>query len=375
MKVSVIHPSLNVIGGSEQVCLSLLESLVERGHNVSLGTFERTDWERLRRFFGKVSRPKEEIVCSRRFGMFAYGETVNFYLLTSKMPEDSDIVLVSCTSPWFYAPQAKMLIMYMLPLLPFGEPERAIWRLYLKPYLFVQRRLLNRVKNKMLLTNSSFSAEIIANAYSICPQVLFPPVNTRMFYPSKKENLVVSTGRFVSEKRFEILVEAFSGIEKDVRCIIMGSIYGNRVHQSRLYVARLRKMIESFDLSDRVELLVNCPFDLLIETLSRARVYVHCLENEPFGISVVESMAAGCVPVVHRSGGAYHDVIDHDKYGFSFETISELSNVVNFLMEKENGFEEYSKRAVNRSMCFDKRSFEERVISLVEGKTVFADGK
>jgi len=372
MNVSVIHPSLNVIGGSEQVCLSILESLEEKGHNVSLGTFEKTDWEKIEKYFGKVCQPDQEIVCSRRFGLFAYGETLNFYFLASKMPDDSDVVLVSCTSPWFYPPQAKALIIYVLP---FMKPERAIWQLYLKPYLFMQRRLLNRVKNKVLLTNSSFSAEIIENAYSICPQVLYPPVNTRMFCPSKKENLVVSTGRFVPEKRFEILVEAFRRIGKNVRCIIMGGISGNRAHQSRLYVARLRKMIEEFDLSDRVELLVNCPFDLLVEMLSRAKVYVHCFENEPFGISIVESMAAGCVPIVHRSGGAYHDITDHDKYGFSFETINELCRIVNFLMEKDNGFEEYSKKAIHRSMCFNKKSFEERITNLVESKTVFADGK
>lgn len=372
MKISVIHPSLNVTGGSEQVCLSLLEGLAERGHNVSLGTFEKTDWARIEKYFGKVSRPEEEIVCSRHFGMFAYGETMNFYFLASRMPEDSDVVVVSCTSPWFYAPQAKMLIIYMIP---FIKPKQGIWQLYLKPYLFMQRKLLNRVKNKVLLTNSSFSAEIIANAYSIRPQVLFPPVNTRMFHPSTKENLVVSTGRFVPEKRFEILVEAFKGIRKNVRCIIIGSIGGNRVHQSRLYVARLMKMIEGFDLSDRVELLVNCPFDLLVKTLSRAKVYVHCLENEHFGISIVESMAAGCVPIVHRSGGAYHDITDHDIYGFSFETINELCSIVNFLMEKDNGFEEYSKKAIHRSMCFNKRTFEEKITNLVENKTVGADGK
>jgi glycosyltransferase involved in cell wall biosynthesis len=109
--------------------------------------------------------------------------------------------------------------------------------------------------------------------------------------------------------------------------------------------------------------------------LSRAKVYVHCFENEPFGISIVESMAAGCVPIVHRSGGAYHDIIDHDKYGFSFETINELCRRVTFLMEKDNEFERDSKKAIHRSMCFNKRSFEEKIINLVESKAASADGK
>lgn len=372
MNVSVIHPTLNAIGGSEQVCLSMLESLEEKGHNVSLGTFEKTDWEKIEKYFGKVCQPDQEIVCSQPFGAFAYGELLNFYFLASRMPEDSDVVLVSCTSPWFYPPQAKTLIIYVLPFMGY---ERGIWQLYLKPYLFMQRRLLNRVKNKVLLTNSSFSAEIIENAYLFRPQVFYPPVNTRMFYPSKKEDLVVSTGRFVPAKRFEILVNAFRKIGKNARCIIIGSIAGDMADQSRLYVTRLRKMIEEFDLSDRVELLVNCPFDLLVETLSKAKVYVHCFENEPFGISIVESMAAGCVPIVHRSGGAYHDIIDHDKYGFSFETVNELCKTIKFLMEKDNGCEKYSKKAVHRSMCFNKQTFKEKIANLVESKTVFADVK
>jgi hypothetical protein len=44
-------------------------------------------------------------------------------------------------------------------------------------------------------------------------------------------------------------------------------------------------------------------------------------------------------------------------------------------MEKDNEFERDSKKAIHRSMCFNKRSFEEKIINLVESKAASADGK
>jgi len=52
---------------------------------------------------------------------------------------------------------------------------------------------------------------------------------------------------------------------------------------------------------------------------------VHPIIYEHFGISVVEAMASGCVSIVHRSGGSYTDIADHDKYVFSFEDVEDLA--------------------------------------------------
>lgn len=364
MKANVIHPSLNGIGGSEQVCISMIETLEENGYDVALGTFERTDWRNVKRYFPKVRKPDEEIVKPRILGKFAYGEMVNFFRLESNMPKDARTTVISCTSPWFYCPssETQKVLIYLLPPLWY---EKGLWQLYLSPYVLTQRRHLNR-KNTIALTNSSFSAKVIRRTYSTNPSVLYPPVNTKDFHPSHKEDLVVSVGRFDPLKRFEILVKAMKEVDEKIKCIIMGSSAGDISHLSKSYISKLEKMITDLGLSERVKLLVNCPFTKLVETLSQAKIYVHCFRNEPFGISIVESMAAGCVPLVHKSGGAYHDIVDHDKYGKSFSGIHELSAKITGLLSDEGAFKEYQNKALERVRNFDESNFKRRFLEFVE---------
>jgi glycosyltransferase involved in cell wall biosynthesis len=112
-------------------------------------------------------------------------------------------------------------------------------------------------------------------------------------------------------------------------------------------------------------LLVNCPYDLLLENLAKAKVYVHCYENEPFGISIVESMAAGCVPVVHRSGGAYYDIVDSDQYGLSFRTTDELACKIDTLLLDSQFCSKLSESCIQRSQHFSDSAFKKNIVNLI----------
>ena len=52
----------------------------------------------------------------------------------------------------------------------------------------------------------------------------------------------------------------------------------------------------------------NCKEELL-EYLSKAKVGVHTMWNEHFGIGVVEFMAAGVLTIAHNSGGPKLDIV------------------------------------------------------------------
>lgn len=71
--------------------------------------------------------------------------------------------------------------------------------------------------------------------------------------------------------------------------------------------------IDDFNFADHVELIVNAPYATLVDILSKARVGLHSMWNEHFGISVVEMVAAGLVVIAHQSGGPYMDIIKHPR--------------------------------------------------------------
>ncbi len=56
-------------------------------------------------------------------------------------------------------------------------------------------------------------------------------------------------------------------------------------------------------LTDRVKFYPNASAEQKADLLKRAKLYLHTMEGEHFGISIVEAMAMGCLPIVHDSGG------------------------------------------------------------------------
>ena len=362
MDILVAHPSLNDRGGSEKVLLSIIESVKEKGHNVILGTFEKTDWQKAKEFFGEMWKPDAEIVHPRMFGTSAYGELLNFHLLLAKVPKKfKKIVIISTTSPWFYCPNAEKAIVYFnCAPVKYGCGFR---RAYLIPYNFIQRQLIKKAKNKFFLANSIFSSRAIENVYGLRSKVVYPPVNLKAFKPSfQKEDIVVSVGRYNPSKNFETLILAFSKVDKG-RCFITGSM---RDRGSLVYFKKLERLISDLKLRNRVNLIVNCSSDILRGILAKAKIYVHCSTYEYFGISIVEAMACGCVPIVYRNGGPYIDIINYNKYGLSFEKVDELANKINLILDDNETFKISSKKAIERSKVFSEDAFKSKLMEIVE---------
>jgi glycosyltransferase involved in cell wall biosynthesis len=361
MNTLVIHPSVNICGGAEQVCLSVIEALKESGNTVTLATFDKPNWKAIELNFGKVTKPDFEIVKKRMFDLSAYGELLNFHFLSSTLSQDFDAAIVSCTSPWYYCPKSKKTIIYMLPPVEFQD---GLKRAYLYPYNMIQNQLLNRVRNKIIVTNSIYSLNVIKKVYSLSSQIIYPPVKVKSYFSNKKEPLVVSVGRFQPFKRYEILIKAFAAIDSG-RCIILGNALGSASGTSLRYITELRRLINSLGVQDRVKLFVNSPNNILSDVLSRASIYVHCALNEHFGISVVEAMASGCIPIVHKSGGAYTDIVKYGEYGFGFEDALDLSKRLNYLLNELKIRNALIKKVQKRAEDFNELAFKNKILKLV----------
>jgi len=359
MNILVVHPSLNAGGGSEKVCLTMIEALKERGYNVTLWTFEEPNWESIKKFFGSFIKPDAGVVHQRFFGSTAYGELLNFHKIFSRTPKGYERIIISSSSPWFYCPTEGKVIIY-LNLVPVNY-FKGLKRAYLIPYVSLQRRFLKKTQSK-ILTNSLFSSRVFERIYSLKPFVIYPPVDVERFSSKPKENLVISVGRFDPFKKYEILIEAFSQI-KDGRFFILGSIHSRT---SVRYFNKLRMLIKRFKVNGKVKLIVNSPFNVLKNILSRAKIYVHCSPFEYFGMSVVEAMACGCVPIVYRSGGAYLDVIDKGNYGLAFSNTNELIDGINLLLKDDHLFRNLSQKVIERPHIFSKQNFKKNFLKFVD---------
>ena len=59
-----------------------------------------------------------------------------------------------------------------------------------------------------------------------------------------------------------------------------------------------------------------------------SKVYLHTYVNEAFGISIVEAIAAGCVLIVHNSGGPREFVTEHLRYETTQEAVKAIEKAV-----------------------------------------------
>jgi glycosyltransferase involved in cell wall biosynthesis len=97
-----------------------------------------------------------------------------------------------------------------------------------------------------------------------------------------------------------------------------------------------------------IELLRDIEFSKLIEIYRKSKIYIHAMKNEHFGMSIIEAMAAGLVPIVHRSGGPWEDILKglQGHYGFSYSSKSEAIKYIIELLENEEVRYEIVKRNI-----------------------------
>src|SRR3990172_5839180 len=82
------------------------------------------------------------------------------------------------------------------------------------------RSLLTKMKLirvKKIVCNSNFTKYFIDDEFGIDSTVLYPPVDTKLFHPKRKENMILYVGRFsqlTQRKGQDILIKAFGKLVK-----------------------------------------------------------------------------------------------------------------------------------------------------------------
>ena len=218
-----------------------------------------------------------------------------------------------------------------------------------------------------IVCNSRFTKKFIDQEFGVNSVVLYPPVDVEKFQPKQKENIILAVGRFeetMQAKRQDVLIRAFiEMISRGLRgwklVLIGGSLQAPEKNQ---YLRELKQMAEGYP----IEFLVNAPFEVLKGYYQKAKIFWHAAgfgideEKEPyrvehFGITTVEAMAAGCVPVVIDKGGL-REIVRRGA-GERWKSVKELIVFSLKLVNNEIRLMNYSVRAQERAQLFAKKNF------------------
>ena len=113
--------------------------------------------------------------------------------------------------------------------------------------------------------------------------------------------------------------------------------------------------------TDNVRIFANLPMETLRQLLWESKVFLHTAESEPFGLSIVEAMAAGCVPVIRRCGGAAEVVPIQE---LTFTNTSEARNIVRRALRGD--FDHYLPDLREHIRKFDESVFSHRILAAVD---------
>lgn len=376
MRVGVWDRYWTTVGGGEQYAGAIALALAEH-HEVELLTPERFDAAVLRDRLGLDLAPlaqrdvgtHEDVAVERRAVAEASADYDLFVNVTFLGDHPN-----RARSGWYVTHFPELPVIGRRERLALARRgERAVLR---DPAAPTPRRLGFLEGYGTVVANSGFTASWVERRWGRPARVLHPQVPA--VPPLPKEPLVVAVGRFFAPrsghcKRQLELVRAFRQLVRDSgapgwRLVLLGGCDP----EHRDYLSAVRR--EAVGLP--VEVRPNAPGALVRELLGKASLCWHGaglgqdVERHPeraehFGISVVEAMSAGAVPVVVGVGGPAGTVEDGVS-GLHVLDLDGFAAATRRLLADPPLLERLAEGARRRATEFHAPAFRARVGELLE---------
>lgn len=354
MKIGIYDPYLDDLGGGEKYMMTIAECL-SKNHSVSLFWNNKSDVEKVsKRFSLNLSNlsVKENIFLPHVSPLRRIFNTRNYDVII--LLSDGSIPIVS---------SKKLYIHIQQPLKQFQNKS------------FKNNQKIRRVSQ--FFCNSEYTKSFIEKSFNIKTSVIYPPVE---LFPKnlKKENVVLHVGRFRVQnvgindyKKQRIMINAFRDMIgrglRDWRFIIAASIQ----EQDREEFEKIKKNNRDIP----IEFIINSTNSELWQVYSKAKIYWHASgygENlnknpeyaEHFGISTVEAMGAGVVPVVINSGGQ-KEIVTENENGMLWDTLEELQEKTIRLMKNPSLLSRFSESAKKRAQDFSRERFYKKISAMI----------
>jgi len=230
-----------------------------------------------------------------------------------------------------------------------------------------------------IITISEYSKKWIKKLWGSESAILFPPVDIDSFKVGKKEKIILSVGRFFPEhhnkkqlelaQTFKQILEQYSDEMRGYTLYLVGGVGGRADHLE--YVEKIRAASKNYP----IEIITNIGWGELVELFARSYIFwhasgmgedekVHPERFEHFGITTVEAMAAGCIPVVINKGGQ-KEIINNGYDGFFFKDWQELKDITIKIIRGEVDVEKVRKNAISNCRKFSNSNFKKDLISII----------
>jgi glycosyltransferase involved in cell wall biosynthesis len=238
----------------------------------------------------------------------------------------------------------------------------------------------------VVMANSEYTRGYIQQFWKTDADLLFPPIQVQRLHPAPtREKAVITVGRFFSpglghaKRQLEMVQFFVDGVRRGVlpadwKLYVIGGMEDSQ----RNYVAQVETAGAGFP----VEVIRNAPRKVVEDLLSTSSVFWSATgysedehktpwANEHFGMTTVEAMAAGCVPVVIDRAGQ-KEIVRENVDGFRWTTPSQLLQRTAEIAADEHLRARLSSAATVRAQEYSEDAFADRWHDIVDKHRLLA---
>ncbi len=385
MKVGIYNQPSGSFGGSEYLVTVLAHALSERHqveivhHNPTLTRAQLAELSGLDlgrvglRFVRREERPDPRSPSGLRHLGRRYRAELGWHADLSR-PYNLFINSTHDLPPFCHAPMGVLLSLFpsedrmkMWPWAADANRKAPIFKRSLQHACcdWLWQKRFDSYQHK--LSTSEYTRKWTKARWGIDSDILYPPVDT-CFKPAPKSNLVLSVGRFAtyshSKRQLEMMAAYREMKDAPLRgwcCFSVGGLSDRP--EDLAYFDQVGRIASECG----AHVIPNIRRAELRELFEKAKIFWHAagygsdestspFEAEHFGISIVEAMAAGGVPIVYDRGGP-SEIVEHGRNGYLWRTLDELRDYTRRLAEDEGLREQMAAAAQRRAEGFTREAF------------------
>lgn len=350
MKIGLYNPYLSsILGGGERHFLTIADCL-SKNHQIDIIT-DKLDPKLKKKLYNTFNLNLEKInFINPNF------DTQKSFINRMKFTSQYDIFYYMTDGSFFISKAKKNIVHFQVP---FKNKPKLTQKLKLKTW-------------DSITTNSKFTKDWLESTWGLKIDYIHKgSIDTINLVPGKKQNNILSVGRFISDqnhkhcKRQDFLVETFKKMHdqglKNWKLTLHGNVeQGTDNHQ---FAQKVKKL----SLNYPITIKHNSSFKELAKDYSKATIYWHAAgfgvdqtKNpqavEHLGLTTAEAQSAGAIPVVINKGGQ-PEVVTHNQNGLLWNDQDQLINQTLQLIKDKKLAQKLSKNAIKNSKSFSKEKF------------------
>ena len=184
---------------------------------------------------------------------------------------------------------------------------------------------------------------------------------------SDNDFVIVYSGRINREKGVSELIDAMLLLNNypNIKLIILGSSFFNDAKDDNEFLRSLKDKAET--IKDNIFFTGFIPYSKVPDYLHIANIAtLPSMWDEPFGLTIVEAMAAGLPLITTRSGGipeickGVATIVDRE------DVVTNLTHAILNLYQHPEKRDQMAKASVERARLFDKETYAKNFLNALE---------